>query len=411
VFEIPAQAIEKVAEEIRRRTSKDYKISVLGTPDNIETPQIFEILPFDQIDALPNRFFAVDGSHNFHTFYNGLTVALYRAGYVCFHKGQSVRLAENDDPLALGVMHQGTRMLVLSPSHAEEMYDELLVLPPVADLLKLFGEPPADVFGYGKEQVVSSVSTLLSFAQQVLEWACVYEIAQRTDCSQGDFILMDGTLRSLHIKQRFLVKLGHLLHTKGVRLLAVTKQSPIKTELSYTFTKIDNYLQDKLKPPYPLASKDPRRQKLCCYFEVRDDFIQGAYSSSNSGIFIKKDIQGGRGFGLFFAARLDYVEKLQNYDWIVCDLNIYDCVPDIAHGELKRDTAMIGEVFRQLTALSQEHYILGYPYPLVEAHNFVTLKTEFHDQAVRLLKHALYSSQQMDHTDIENLFLDIHQRF
>src|SRR5437667_270208 len=150
MFEIPAQAIEKVAEEIRRRTSKDYKISVLGSPDNVETPQIFEILPFDQIDALPTKFFAVDGSHNFHTFYNGLTVALYRAGYVCFHKGQQVRLAAGDDPLALGIMHHGTRMLLLSPSHAEEMYDELLVLPVVADLLKLFGEPPADVFGYGK---------------------------------------------------------------------------------------------------------------------------------------------------------------------------------------------------------------------------------------------------------------------
>src|SRR5882762_9424945 len=411
MFEIPEEAIEKVAEEIRRRTSKDYKISVLGTPDNVETPQIFEILPFDQIDALPNRFFAVDGSHNFHTFYNGLTVALYRAGYVCFHKGQQLPLTNNDDPLALGKMHQGNRMLILSPSHAEEMYDTLLTMPPVVDLLKLFGEPPENIFGYGKEQVVNSVSTLLSFAQQVLEWACVYEIEQRPDCNKDDFILVDGALRSLHIKQRFLVRLGHLLHTKGVRLLAVTKQSPIKTELSYTFTKIDNYLQDKLKPQYPFSNKDPRRQKLCCYFEVRDDVLQGAYSSSNSGIFIKKDIQGGRGFGLFFAARLDYVEKLQNYDWIICDLNIYDCVPDIARGELKRETAVIGEVFRQLTALSQEHYILGYPYPLVEAHNFVTLKSEFHDQAVRLLKHALYSSQQVDHTDIENLFLDIHQRF
>ena len=47
MFEIPAQAIEKVAEEIRRRTSKDFKIPVLGSPDNVETPQIFEILPFD----------------------------------------------------------------------------------------------------------------------------------------------------------------------------------------------------------------------------------------------------------------------------------------------------------------------------------------------------------------------------
>src|SRR6266568_5547367 len=153
MFEIPAQAIEKVAEEIRRRTSKDYKISVLGTPDNVETPQIFEILPFDQIDTLDTKFFAVDGSHNFHTFYNGLTVALYRAGYVCFYQGHQLRLAENEDPLALGRIHQGSRMLILSPAHADGMYDELLNLPPVVELLKFFGEPAADVFGYGKEQV------------------------------------------------------------------------------------------------------------------------------------------------------------------------------------------------------------------------------------------------------------------
>jgi hypothetical protein len=411
MFEIPGEAIEKVAEEIRRRTSRDYKIPVLGTPDNLETPQVFEILPFDKIDTLESRFYAVDGSHNHHTFYNGLTVALYRAGYVCFHKGQQVNLSGSQDPLSMGVVHQGSTMLLLSPAHAEQMYDELLSLPPVADLLALFGKPPGEVFGYGREQITSSVSSLLSFAQHVLEWACVYEIVRRSDCASGDYILVDGTLRSLHIKQQFLTKLGYLLHDKGVRILGVTKQSPIKTELSYTFTKIDNYLQDKLRPQYPFSEADPRRQKLCCYFEVRDDVLESAYSGTGSGMFIKKDIQGGRGFGLFFAARLDYVEKLQNYDWIICDLNIYDCVPDIAHGDLERDGATAAPIFRHLTSLSQEHYILGYPYPLVEAHNFVTLKNEFHDQAVRLLKHALYSTQQMDHTDIENLFLDIHQRF
>ena len=67
-------------------------------------------------------------------------------------------------------------------------------------------------------------------------------------------------------------------------------------------------MQDKLKPQYPFTQGDPRRQKLCCYFEVRDDVLEAAYSGSNSGIYIKKDITGGRGFGLFFAARLDYVE-------------------------------------------------------------------------------------------------------
>ena len=65
----------------------------------------------------------------------------------------------------------------------------------------------------------------------------------------------------------------------------------------------------------------------------------------------------------------------------------------------------------ELTATTQEHYILGYPYPLVEAHNLVTLTTDFKQQAVARVKAALYSSQQMDHTDIENLFLDLHSRF
>jgi len=55
MFEIPPDAVEKVAQEIRRRTTKDYKLPVVGTPENLETPQIFEIIPFDAIDALPCR--------------------------------------------------------------------------------------------------------------------------------------------------------------------------------------------------------------------------------------------------------------------------------------------------------------------------------------------------------------------
>jgi NurA-like 5'-3' nuclease len=64
-----------------------------------------------------------------------------------------------------------------------------------------------------------------------------------------------------------------------------------------------------------------------------------------------------------------------------------------------------------LTATTQEHYILGYPYPLVEAHNFVSLTGDFKKEAIARIKNALYASQQMDHTDIENLFIDLHSRF
>jgi hypothetical protein len=259
--------------------------------------------------------------------------------------------------------------------------------------------------------VTKSSSVLLSFCQEVLEWACVCEIASSALLDEGDVILRDGTLRSLNIKQRYLIKLGHLLHEKKVKIVAVTKQSPIKTELAYTYSKIDNYLQSKLKPEFPFKTKDAKRQKLCCYFEVRDDVLEAAYSGTGSNMYAKKDIFGGRGFGLFFAARLDYVEKLQNYDWMICDLNIYDCIPGVANKSADRDLAAVAQMMFQLTATTQEHYILGYPYPLVEAHNLVSLTGDFRDEAINRVKNALYSSQHMDHTDIESLFLDLHSRF
>lgn len=139
--------------------------------------------------------------------------------------------------------------------------------------------------------------------------------------------------------------------------------------------------------------------------------LEAAYEGSGSNMYSKKDIVGGRGFGLFLTARLDYVEKLQNYDWVVCDLNIYDCIPRIADREANRDLQTIAQIVYNMTSATQEHYILGYPYPLVEAHNLVTLTGDFKQQVIARVKAALYSAQHMDHTDIENLFLDLHSRF
>jgi hypothetical protein len=259
--------------------------------------------------------------------------------------------------------------------------------------------------------LIANPSSLLGFCQEVLEWACIYDILVNAPLAEEDFVLRDGTLRSLYIKQRYLVKLGYLLHDKKIHVLGVTKQSPIKTELAYTFSKIDNYLQSQLKLSYPFKATDPKKQKLCCYFEVRDDVLESAYQSSGSNMYAKKDITGGRGFGLFFASRLDYVEKLQNYDWLICDLNIYDCVPGIVNRDQTRNYQMTAKIFYELTAITQEHYILGYPYPLVEAHHIISLTSDFKDEAIARVKNALYASQHLDHTDIENLFLDLHSRF
>ena len=411
VFNIPDQVIDGVAAEIHAKTNRDYKIPVVGVPENIETPQVFEIMAFDKIDSPSARFYAIDGSTNSHTFYNGVSLCFYQGGYVCFHKGQQLRLNADDDPIVLGKLYCGTKMLVLSEKDLGDIYDEFLGLPVVVALVAFFGAPPEEIFPYNKEQVTSSSAALLKFCQEVLEWACMYDIVANAPLAPGDFILRDGPLRNLNIEQRHLVKLGHLLHTRRVWTVGVTKQSPIKTELAYTYSKIDNYLQSKLKPSYPFKEKDPKSQKLCCYFEVRDDVLEAAYSGSGSGMYAKKDITGGRGFGLFLSARLDYVEKLQNYDWLICDLNIYDCIPGIANRDLARDSAAIAQIMHTMTATTQEHYILGYPYPLVEAHNLVSLTGDFKAEAIGRVKNALYASQQMDHTDIENLFIDLHSRF
>lgn len=406
--EIPDSAIELVAKHINTRSNKNYNIPVIGNEENIETPQIFEIISFDQIDHSDRRFYAIDGSYNSEQFYNGLCIAIYAAGYICFHEGRQIRVNLLDDPVILGKAYYPQNILITHPDHLNYIYDEFLNLEPIKSLLKFLGDTPETVFAYKKEQVCANSSTLLGFCQEVLEIGLILEIIDLPETKDGDFILRDGTLRPLQIKQSYLVNLGEYANSKGVKVVAITKQSPVKMELAYTFKQIDNYLQDQLKYEYPFVEKDPKRKKLCCWFEVPDAVLKAAYQGD---MFIKKSIEGGRGFGLFMAARLDYVEKLQNYDWLIVDVNIFDAIPEIKTGTLTRDKYDLDIIFKELTRLTQEHYILGYPYPLCEVHNFVSLKRNFKEEIIARLKYSLYRDQRMDNVDIENLFLDIHNRF
>ena len=411
-FKIPQDAIDSIAKHINERNNKSYSIPTVGNEKNIETPQIFEITPFDEIDNADIKAFAIDGSKNSHTFYNGISIGLYRSGYVCFDHGKQIRLNNLDDPIILGKAYSPTNILVTCEEHLSAIYDELITLPPVKAFLKFLADPLDDIFPYTKDAVCRSLSTLLDFCQDILEWSLIYEIVNSNKIKEGDFILRDGDLRSLNIKQKYLVKLGKLLaKDKKVYLIGITKNSPIKMELSYTFRQIDSYLQDKLKPKYPFRQTDPKRQKLCCWFEVPDSVLRSAYGGSASSMYARKGLTGGRGIGLFFAARLDYVEKLQNYDWVLADLNILDAIPEIERNNQKRDYNRLKTLFYDLTRFTQEHYILGYPYPLVEAHNFITLKKDFKEEIINRVKHSMYQGQHMDHIDIENMFLDIHSRF
>jgi len=411
--EIPETAIEVVAKHINDRNNKSYSIPVIGSPNNPETPQFFEIIEFDKIDDSERRFYAIDGSYNSQDFYNGLSIGVYTAGYLCYYKGKQLRMNDLDDPIILGKAYYPDNILITKDDHRVAIYEELLNLEPVKQFLDFCESTPENIkniFAYDKDIVCTRLSTLLSFCQEVLEWALILEITNLEGTKPGDFILRDGNLRSLQIKQPYLVKIGKYLKEKDIYIVAITKQSPIKMELSYTFKQIDLYLQEQLKYEYPFKSKDPKRQKLCCWFEVPDSVLLSSYSGD---FYARKALHSGRGVGLFTVARLDYVEKLQNYDWVAADVNIFDALPEIESkgSNSSRDMEKLGLIFNELTRLTQEHYILGYPYPLVEVHNFVSLKKEFKEEIIKRVKLALYQDQRMDNVDIENLFLDIHDRF
>jgi hypothetical protein len=267
-----------------------------------ETPHYFEIVQFDQIDESDIKFFAIDGSYNSQDFYNGLSVGLYTAGYICFWKGKQIQLNDLDDPIILGKGYFPDNILITNDEHKLAIFDELLDLEPVKRLInECFQESETSkIWGWGKdtrETISKNTSSLLAFCQEVLEWALVWEILNLEATKKGDVILRDGTLRSNNIKQEYLIKLGKDLNEKGVYILAITKNSPIKLELSSTYKKIDNFLETEKKPKYPFKIINPRWQKLCCWFEVPDDILASSYKGS---MYAQKGLRGGRGFGCFF---------------------------------------------------------------------------------------------------------------
>jgi hypothetical protein len=124
--EIPDSAIELVAKHINTRSNKNHSIPVVGHKENIETPQIFEIIPFEQIDDSDRRFYAIDGSYNSEQFYNGLCIAIYAAGHICFHRGQQIRMNSLDDPVILGKAYYPQNILITHQEHLVAIYDEFL---------------------------------------------------------------------------------------------------------------------------------------------------------------------------------------------------------------------------------------------------------------------------------------------
>ena len=186
-------------------------------------------------------------------------------------------------------------MLVLCEKDLTDIYDEFLELPAVAALLSLFDDEPEEIFPYGKDIVVRTPGSLLRFCQDILEWACLYDISRNSKIDSGDFILRDGPLRSLNIKQRYFVKTQVIYSTaRGYGWLVSLSRVQSKRSSHILLQDRLNYLQSKLKANFPFSAKDPKSQKLCCYFEVRDDVLESAYAGNGSNMYAKKGITGGR---------------------------------------------------------------------------------------------------------------------
>lgn len=404
---INEDVINKVAKFISYQTNKPSTVPIIWDPQYSENPHYFEIIDFKIIDASNITFFAIDWSYNSQEFINGVSIWVYSAWYIWYNRWKQLRLNLLDDPIILWKSYFPENILITNENDLLKIYEELLNIDPVKKFLDFLGWKVENIFAYKKDLICNNINNLLSFSQELLEWALVYEISNLSITKKWDFILRDWTLRSLNIKQEYLVKLWKYLKDRNIYLIWVTKNSSLKIWLGSTFKKIDDYLQEELKYRYSFTN-DTR--KLCCRFEVSDNILKISYKND---MYVRKWITGWRWFWLFNAARLDYVEKLQNYDWLIIDMNIYDANPYIEHKDKinNRDIDVMDYVFSELTRLTQEHYILWYPYPLVEAHNFISINSSFKEEIINKVKIALYKEQKMDQVDIENLFIDLHNRF
>jgi hypothetical protein len=47
-------------------------------------------------------------------FYNGLSIAIYAAGYICLHQGKQIRINSLDDPTILGQVYYPDNILISS---------------------------------------------------------------------------------------------------------------------------------------------------------------------------------------------------------------------------------------------------------------------------------------------------------
>jgi len=175
--EIPDSAIEIVAKHINDRNNRQTNIPISGPEENTETPHYFETIPFNIIDNTDINFFSIDGSFNTQDFYNGLSVALYTAGYICYHHGKQIRLNDLDDPIILGKAYFPNNILITNQDHCNAIFDELLALEPVKRFIEFCQVSDSNrLWGFGertKELLTSSTSKLLSFCQEILEWSLV----------------------------------------------------------------------------------------------------------------------------------------------------------------------------------------------------------------------------------------------
>ncbi len=62
------------------------------------------------------------------------------------------------DPLILGKGYYPENILITNDEHRNAIYDELLSLDPVKKFLEFLGADETQVFGFGRDLIISSLS-------------------------------------------------------------------------------------------------------------------------------------------------------------------------------------------------------------------------------------------------------------
>ncbi len=277
----------------------------------------------------------IDGGHATIVDGHSFTVAVHRAGYLIYLDG--LVTDEYIDPL---------RIQTYSHVSVDDAFRPLY--------MKATGHQPEELPHFRQSA---------SRMRELNEWLIAEKLIG--DLSSGDFILIDGSLRSsISVPYSLIDRITKKASENDIHLVGVTKTSTLYWGENSPLIPVIHRIGDK-------SFKDKN------WFCRVSDF--------------KEDVTNKRWFGHIYVAKLS---PCSNWAFRV-DVNRYD----------KTDPT---HVFAALSRISHDPSYMGYPYPLAAVHNMVRIEPSLiEDLRYRLQTFALQEG--VGQQDWDMLFSDFHE--